>query len=88
MKAKHYFYGSLVSAVLACVCAAPARHYASRAYALWLSQDATALRLSDTAARVNHLWAGTMVGFAVLAGVLLVAGWWSRRARTIAERPS
>jgi hypothetical protein len=79
MKARLHLYGSTVSALLACLCAAPARHYASNAYTLWLSQQAADTSLARSAARANHLWAATMLAFVLLAALLLVAGLRSRQ---------
>jgi hypothetical protein len=82
MKTKLYLYGSAISGVLACFCVAPARHYASSAYILWLSQQAADTPLAHSAARANHLWAATMLAFVLLAAVLLVAGLRSRQRGT------
>ena len=70
MKRKLYFYGAAVSAVIACVCAAPARQYASNAYTQWLSHNPAA----GDASQANHVWAAIMLVFAVLAGALLFVG--------------
>ncbi len=87
MKTKLCLYGSAASAVLACLCAAPARHYASSAYTLWLSQEPASVQLAQSAARANHLWAGTMLSFAIVAGLLLFAGLRSRQRRTSVSMP-
>jgi len=67
MKTKLCFYGSAISAVAACLCAAPARHYASSAYSLWLSQTAGNMQLANAVAKTNHSWVWTMLAFAVLS---------------------
>ncbi len=86
MKARLYLYGSAISGLLACLCAAPARHYASSAYTLWLSRQATDTPLAHSAARANQVWAAAIVAFVVLAVVLLAAGLRSRqRGSTVTQ---
>ena len=87
MKTKLYFYGSAVCAALACVCAAAARHYASSAYTLWLSQQPANTQLSHGEAAANHLWLATMLGFVIAASVLLFAGLWPLVRRTRVNQP-
>jgi H+/Cl- antiporter ClcA len=79
MKTKLYLYGSAISGLIACLCVAPARRYASSAYTLWLSQQPADTLLVHSAARANHLWAAAMLAFVLLAAGLLAAGWRSRR---------
>ena len=86
MKPKHFFFASGISAVLACLCISPARHYASTAYTLWLRENAASLLRSQAAARADHFWVGVMVGLLALAVLLLFAGLQARRQRMSPER--
>jgi hypothetical protein len=84
MKTKLYLYGSAISAVAACLCAAPARHYANSAYSLWLSRGSAG---AHDASKANHLWAGITVAFAFVAAALLFAGLRSSQRLTPVEHP-
>lgn len=68
-----------MSGLLASLCAALARHYASRAYTSWLSPQASDSPLAQGASRANHLWATLMIVFALLTAVLVVTGLWRGR---------